>query len=180
LVRSELPDEPWRSFLSEIDRQLPVDLDAHCIGGFVVSQVYGLARETDDLDLIEVVPNREIQRLVELGGRDSKLARSYRAHIEFVGVATPPDGYASRLIRIFPSLLRLRLWALEAHDLALSKLERSADRDLQDVVHLARIGLINRATLVKRYEEELRPYLSGKTPTWNDSTLKMWVEACWP
>jgi hypothetical protein len=34
----------------------------------------------------------------------------------------------------FPFWSRLKPWALEAHDLALTKLERSIDRDLQDVM----------------------------------------------
>jgi len=50
-ARSEAPAEPWRSFLSELDALLDQSGDLHCIGGFVISQYYGFARETADLDL---------------------------------------------------------------------------------------------------------------------------------
>jgi hypothetical protein len=53
---SEAPAEPWRSFLSELDALLDRPGDFHCIGGFVISQYYGFARETADLDLLTVVP----------------------------------------------------------------------------------------------------------------------------
>jgi hypothetical protein len=53
------------------------------------------------------------------------------------------------MVRAFPARSKVRLWALEAHDLALTKLERSNERDIRDV-------------------------------TWHQSTLKMWIDACWP
>ena len=40
--------------------------------------------------------------------------------------------------------------------------------------------LIKRDTLVDRYEAELEPYITGPTPTWHRTTLKMWIDACWP
>jgi hypothetical protein len=73
----------------------------------------------------------------------------------------------------------VRLWALEPHDLALTKLERSNDRDIRDVMFLAQAGLITRETLLQRFEMELEPYLTGRTPTWNRSTLQMWISSCW-
>ena len=32
----------------------------------------------------------------------------------------------------------------------------------------------------ERFETELEPYITGPTRTWNRTTLKMWVDACWP
>lgn len=43
----------------------------------------------------------------------------------------------ARVVRIFPAWANVRLWALEPHDLALTKLERSNDRDIRDVIYLA-------------------------------------------
>ena len=60
-----------------------------------------------------------------------------------------------RLVRIFPAWPNVRLWALEPHDLALTKLERSNDRDFRDVMYLAQAGLIVRETLISRFEKEL-------------------------
>ncbi len=47
-------------------------------------------------------------------------------------------------------------------------------------MYLAQAGLIVRETPISRFEQELEPYINGRTATWNRATLEMWVEACWP
>ena len=54
----ELP-EPWRSFLQELDASLTDTVDFHCLGGFVVTGLYGLPRPTADIDVL-VVPVRTL------------------------------------------------------------------------------------------------------------------------
>ena len=98
-----------------------------------------------------MVPISATDPIEALAGKGSLLHRKYRVYIERVGVTSYPDSYESRLIHIFPFWRRLKLWALEAHDLALTKLERSNDRDLQDVLYLVRSGFLNRETLIERY-----------------------------
>ena len=95
-------------------------------------------------------------------------------------MANYPDSYEGRLIRIFPLWSNVRLWALEPHDLALTKLERSSERDIQDVIYLAKAGHINQDTLLARFETEMEPYITGRTPTWHRNALDMWIESCWP
>jgi hypothetical protein len=56
----------------------------------------------------------------------------------------------------------LKFFALDAADLALSKLERNFDRDSEDFQLLFRAGLIDLAILERRYYEELRPLHLGK------------------
>jgi len=179
-MRSDRPAEPWQSFLEELDRGLETVTDVHCIGGFVVSQCYGLGRETADLDILTVIPLQASAQMMQLAGRGSTLHKAYRVCLDFVGVAHYPDNYESRLIRVFPVWTNLRVWALEPHDLALTKLDRSIERDIRDVVYLAKAGLIQRETLIARFESELEPYLTGRTPTWHRSTLQMWIDECWP
>jgi len=179
-TRSELPAEPWYSFLSELDTQLDQPADFHCIGGFVISQYYGFARETADLDVLGVAPAQMRTVVSSLAGKGSPLHRRYGVYIDHVGVANFPDSYEDRLIRAFPVWTRLRMFVLEAHDLALTKLDWSNQRDIRDIMYLAQAGLMDRKTLVARYESEMKPYLMGRTPTWHDTTLRMWIEACWP
>ena len=177
---ADRPAEPWFSFLTELDAQLDEPADFHCIGGFVVCQYLGFGRETADLDVLSVIPGRAASRVVQLAGKGSALHQKHRVYIDHVGVANYPDNYESRLIRAFPVWPNVRLWALEPHDLALTKLERSIERDIRDVIFLAQAGLIDRDTLVARFEAELEPYITGRTATWHRTTLKMWIEACWP
>jgi hypothetical protein len=53
----ERPPEPWRSFFTELDVLLAGETHLHCCGGFVVTQRYGVARTTNDVDFIGVVPD---------------------------------------------------------------------------------------------------------------------------
>jgi len=76
---------------------------------------------------------------------------------------------------MYPGLFKhLRLLALEAHDLALTKLERNVQRDRDDVKPLARTGKHDLEKLQARYQDELRPYLGR--PEREDLTLKLWIE----
>jgi len=70
----------------------------------------------------------------------------------------------------------LRLCALEAHDIALSKLERNSERDRYDVQQLAKAGYLNREILRERYYREVRPNLLAHEAR-HDLTLQLWLEA---
>jgi hypothetical protein len=52
-MRAEaVPAEPWRSFLQELDGLLKGPVELRCLGGFVVTQQYGIGRETSDIDFL--------------------------------------------------------------------------------------------------------------------------------
>lgn len=175
------PVEPWRSFLENLDGLLKGAVELRCLGGFVVTQQYGIGRETSDIDFLTVVAQSPDDDVEALAGLGSKLHRRYRLYMQHVGIATPPADYANRLTRMFPAAHweRLKLFALDATDIALSKLERNAERDREDFLHLARAGYIDRQVLKDRYYEELRPYLLSRT-SWHDKTLELWLEMAWP
>ena len=80
-------------------------------------------------------------RLIEIGGRDSGLHKKHKAYLDAVTIATPPEGHDERLAPMFPGAwAHLRLYALEAHDLALSRLEPNFERDRGDARQLALAG----------------------------------------
>ncbi len=167
--------EPWQSFLSDIDASLHEDVELHCLGGFVVTVLYDLARATADVDVIAITPRSEIESLMSLAGQGSDLHRKHKIYLQLVGVATVPDSYAERLTEIFPGGFKhLRLFGLDPYDLALSKIERNTQRDRDDVKHLARIVPFDLDTLQERYQKELRPDLGN--PEREDLTLKLWIE----
>ena len=179
-MRRDTPAETWLSFLNDLDGALEETTELHCMGGFAVVQAYGLERATADIDVLCAVPTSSSSRLVEVAGKESKLRRKHGIYLDVVTVATSPVDYASRLVPLYPGQWkRLRLLALEAHDLALTKLERNFERDRTDVEHLARRGHLKAATLRRRYVEELRPYLIGRE-SWRDQTLDLWIKAYFP
>jgi hypothetical protein len=169
------PPEPWRSFFAEVDSCLTEEVQLHCFGGFVATQFYGVARDTSDIDFLSVAPNVG-SALMDIGGKGSALHRKHKVYLDAVTIATAPDNYEDRLTPMFPGAWsHLRLFALEAHDLALSKLERNLLRDRRDVQQLARAGHLTAATLRQRYYSELRPYLANESR--HDLTLQLWLEA---
>lgn len=151
MISATPPDlrSPWREFLTEVDRLLSGPVRLHCLGGFVTAVQHGLNRTTNDLDYIEVVPHDKLQVLQELAGPQSELARN------------------------------LHLFALEPHDLALSKLARNSPIDREDVARLANIVPLDPSVLRQRYQEELRPILIGDLRN-HDLTLEMWIESYFP
>lgn len=176
-----IPPEPWRSFLRELDERLKGPVELRCLGGFVITQQYGIGRETSDIDYLALAAQSRHDDVEALAGLGSKLHRKYHVYTQYVGIVTPPADYASRLIPMFPSAPwgQLKLFALDATDLALSKLERNAERDREDVLRLARAGLLDPHILKDRYYAELRPYLLSKLP-WHDKTLELWLQMAWP
>jgi hypothetical protein len=168
--------EPWQSFFSGIDTTLNEDVELHCLGGFVITVLYDLARPTADVDVIAITPRSEIESLLSLAGQGSDLHRKHKIYLQLVGVATVPDSYEERLMEMAPgSFKHLRLFALDPYDLALSKLERNTQRDRDDVRHLARTVPFDIAILQERYQKELRPTLGNLER--EDLTLRLWIEA---
>lgn len=168
--------EPWLSFLHELDSAVhePVRLD--CMGGFVVTMVYGFSRATGDLDILEIAPSAAGRSMLELGMQGGPLHKKYKIYLDRVGVAKVPDSYEERLTEIFPNVFEhLRLLALDPYDLALSKLERNIQRDRDDVKYIAKSIPLDLEVLKDRYKKELRWQLGN--PEREDLTLRLWIEA---
>ena len=147
-----------------------------CMGGFVVTLVYGFSRATGDLDVLEIAPLDAGKPLLELGMQGGPLHRKYKIYLDRVGVARVPEDYEERLTEIFPGVFKhLRLLALDPYDLALSKLERNIQRDRDDVKHLAQSVPLDLEVLKDRYQKELRWQLGN--PEREDLTLRLWIEA---
>jgi hypothetical protein len=150
----------------------PVELQ--CLGGFVISELYGLTRSTADIDVL-VVNSKAAATLGTLAGPTSSLAAKHRVYIDLVPNAQLPDGYDDRLVAYeVTGLTKVRLLALERHDLALAKLTRNIDRDIEDIKKLALGPGLDTAELRRLYEKELRPYVGR--PEREDLTLDLWVE----
>ena len=175
MVIDQIP-EPWNSFLSELDSHLDENVEFHCLGGFVLTTIYGLPRSTADVDVVPVASGISNAHLLGLAGKGAELHRKYGVYLDLVGVAPLTEDYESRLTEIFPgSFTKIRLLALDAYDIALSKLERNVQRDRDDVKYLARTLPMDLTLLAHRYEKELKPILGN--PDRESLTLRLWIEA---
>jgi hypothetical protein len=167
----------WRTFLKDVDAQLPAPVELHCFGGFVLAVCYGLPRPTGDVDYITATPQAGAASIDALAGEESELAKEHRLHFQRVTIADVPEDYDQRLVRIFAKdFTKLRLCAFEVHDLVLSKLSRNHPRDLEDAKFLAAEKWLDPEVLRERYRRELRPNLANERR--HDLTLKLWLDAC--
>lgn len=174
--QNESIPEPWLSFLRELDSMAHEDVRLDCMGGFVVTTVYGFSRPTGDLDVLEIAPAEVGHSMLALGMRGGSLHKKYKIYLDHVGVAHVPEDYEDRLTEIFPGTFQhLRLLALDPYDLALSKLERNIQRDRDDVLHLARTVPLELEVFKDRYQKELRWQLGN--PEREDLTLQLWIDA---
>ncbi len=176
---SSRPPEPWQSFLSALDQVLTKPTRLDCIGGFVVTTVYGMTRFTGDIDVLDISAGETTaavrQQLLSLGGVGGALHHKFGVYLELVGIAPIPYEYEDRLTEIFPGCYEhLILMAADPYDLALSKIERNSPRDRQDVVYLGVHLPFDIDLLRARYRTELRPLLG--VPKREDLTLELWIE----
>lgn len=174
---SEKVPEPWRSLLADIDARCPQAIEMHCIGGFAVTLHYGLMRPTGDIDVWHVIPSNAAAWLANIAGPGTELHRRHRVYVQVSGVATVPEDYEIRLVEVFPGEFeKLRILVLDPYDLALSKLERNAEIDVEDVKHLAKAAKFDLDVLADRYRRELRTFLTGPEAK-HDLTLELWIDA---
>jgi hypothetical protein len=174
--KNDVPPEPWHSFLKELDALASQEVHFQCLGGFVVTHLYGFKRPTSDVDVFSIAPIEQRQDFLNEGGKGSKLYQKFHIYLDYVGVASLSYEYESRLIEMYPKAYQcIRLFALDPYDLALSKLSRNIARDREDVRYLARTIPFDLQILEKRYKEELRPYLMG-IPEDHDAVLRLWIE----
>jgi len=168
--------EPWRGFLRELDAALPHVVSLHCLGGFVLTVCYAMPRATADIGVLTVVPGADTATLVRSAGKGSPLHTKHRVYLDFVTVANYPDSYQDRVVDAFPDLFqRLRLMVLDPYDLALSKLDRNAPHDREDVFYLAQVVPLDLGVLEARYRLEMRPYLGVSKR--EDLSLQLWIDA---
>lgn len=162
--------------MKEIDESVAEPVKLHCLGGFVITLLYGLERSTADVDVISVIPRYSAGELLEIAGEGSPLHQKHGVYLDVVGIATVPENYEERLTEISTGEFQnIRLFALDPYDIALAKIERNIQRDRDDVKHLARVTPFDLKVLKERYEKELRVYLGN--PEREDLTLKLWLES---
>jgi hypothetical protein len=146
---------PWPEFLSDVDQSLPTAVELHCVGGFVLTALYGIPRTTADLDYIYVVPYEAALDLERIAGRDSDLTKKHKVYLQSVGIAGYPDAYESRLTTLPLGLKNLTLRGFDPYDLLLSKLTRNSPKDMEDVKALAPKLNLKFEVLVERFQTEM-------------------------
>lgn len=173
---TEPPPPPWHAFLLALDGLVKEEVQLHCLGGFAVTQGYGMGRTTADVDVLSAGIAESARQQLSAGTRFGVLHMEHGVYLDLVHLFAQPENHESRLREVFSGIYRsLRLFVLDPYDIALTKLERNIERDREDVLYLARTIPFDLDVLRKRYQEELRVYLGR--PEREDLTLQLWVDA---
>jgi Nucleotidyltransferase of unknown function (DUF6036) len=171
---SDLLPSPWPEFLAGVDQSLSEAVELHCVGGFVLTAVYGIQRSTADLDYISVIPHHAMEDLEMIAGEGSELRKKHKVRMHVAGgVADYPENYESRLITLSLGLKKLTLRTFEPYDLLLAKLTRNNPKDMEDVRALARKLNLKFDVLVERFQTEM----TVSRREWHEQTLNVvWKE----
>jgi hypothetical protein len=151
-------------FLNDLDRALePIaggdQLLLYHIGRSALIWSYGFDSTTADLDFIHPKgADLLVGEAERMFGRGTSKARDHGLYLEFVpeGLPPVPAGAEKRAAEVGEQWTVIRLFHLEAHDLAVTKLKRFEPKDREDVRQLCDIGEIDPARLEESLEKAFR------------------------
>jgi len=152
-------DETIRNLLSELDSALgPLvtegeRLDLYHVGRSVLILHQGMRTGTKDVDFLQMDTAIERQA-INLFGKGTANAVKFGLYLEPVpqGLPPVPNHFRQRCTQVDGPWKVIRLWRLEWHDFAATKLKRFSPSDREDLRYLCDAGLINSVEL----EESLR------------------------
>ena len=137
-------------FLKAVDGSLRRRVEVVVIGGAAAGIHYGVAGGTRDIDTWTAV-GRVLLPAVERARRATGLPVPFQKS----GVADAPFDFESRLQRTLPELTRLVIMVPERHDLALMKVLRGDEQDLETITAMHRQVPFDQDLLIERYLEEM-------------------------
>jgi len=128
-------------------------LDLYHIGRSALVWKHGFVAATEDVD---VITQQETDRLmgeaIRLFGKGTDKAREHELYLEAVPEGLPPiwSGCYNRATEVAERWTVIRLFHLEDHDFAVTKLKRFSTKDREDIRTMCDHGLLNPDTLMER------------------------------
>lgn len=145
-----LPEDISR-LLQATDELLETECSLIVIGGAAASLAYGATKTTTDIDVANV-PQDELLSALEKASAQLSLT----IPVQYVGVFDPPYAYEYRLVPMQrPKLQKLKICFPERHDLALMKMVRGYENDIQTIEEIHQSNPLDLETLLKRFMEEM-------------------------
>lgn len=167
------------AFLNSLDRALAVPaagntLDLYHIGRSALVWAYDYAATTSDIDILQPAGGEELVALaLRLFGRGTEQATRHGLYLEVVNPGFPPmpGGYEKRARQVKGEWAVLRVYHLDPHDLAASKLRRFATKDREDIRQLCDLGLLEPIQLETILEKAFRWNLEKDGDEYRDHTF---------
>jgi hypothetical protein len=124
-------------------------LELFHIGRSALILHYNLALGTKDVDVIEMRESELETKARELFGKESEKATALGLYLDLVPQALPPvpQHFRKRCQEVPASWKVIRLWRLENHDAAATKLKSFRAQDRQDLQFMCDEGLLNPSAL---------------------------------
>lgn len=148
------------SFLEQLDAALiPIAnderLDLYHIGRSALVWKHGFSAATEDIDVVSPRGDRRLMNeAIRLFGKNTVKARELNLYLEEVPEGIPPvwSGCYMRAKEADEKWVVIRLFHLEDHDFAVTKLKRYSRKDEEDIRLMSDLGLLDPETLEKRVE----------------------------
>ena len=157
----------WLELFRLADARLTAPSKVTAIGGVALILGYSTKDKTRDLDTAT-----SLSREVAVALREAGLEVQARHALPIpppcgpVAVWDAPYHYEDRLRRILPELKMLHFFAPEEHDLAMMKISRCEERDMEDLKALHAVHPLSLDTLLDRYQE-MQIALDPRRFRWN-------------
>jgi hypothetical protein len=163
-------NDPIRAFLDRLDEELlpsakqGARLDLYLLGRAALVLSYQFPLSTQDIDIVRPPDSELANKAIEVLGRGASLARTLGLYLDPVPPGLPPlPHWYARRCTLFPGNWKvLRVWALEVHDLAVTKLKSFRPQDREDLQILCDRGLLDAAKLYESLDAAF-PFRSPKT-----------------
>jgi hypothetical protein len=146
------------AFLNDLNRALkPIAdgerLDLYHIGRSALVWKHGFVAATVDVDVITQHGNeRLMSEAIRVFGAGTDKAKEHDLYLEEVPAGLPPvwGGCFKRATEVAERWSVIRLFHLEDHDFAVTKLKRFSAKDREDIRIMCDQGLLNPDTLTER------------------------------
>ncbi|MBC7753667.1 MAG: hypothetical protein H7Z71_05480 [Moraxellaceae bacterium] len=137
------------SLFARVDARLNKQLDVFVIGGASAILGYNVSKVTNDVDIDGII-DPDFDKIFREEVVDLKLD----LHLSSRGVFYPPEGHRSRSkFKDFPKK-NLRVWYLDQYDLAISKIDRGAPKDYEDIQRVHEKSAFDRDRMIQIFTDE--------------------------
>lgn len=138
------------AFLRRVDAKLDEPANLIVIGGAAAMLAYGATGPTKDIDTWNNIPPAVVEAHRSVLEEDGE-----EVPVERAGVADLPWDAEDRLVQVDIGLEHLRIWVPERHDLALSKIIRAYQHDLDTVEQMHAVEPLDEETIIERFHQEM-------------------------
>lgn len=141
--------EDLESLFTKVDAKLKKKVDLFVIGGASAILGYNIQKFTEDVDLDNAI-DQQFNSIFE----DEAKGMGLDVYLSHKGVFHPPDGYRERMKFLDFPKKNLRVFYLDKYDLAISKIDRGIQKDIDDIVAVHERSPFDSEELIRIFNEE--------------------------